>query len=157
MRGRIAFLAAAVLLLALCATSSAADPKKCVGAHLVLWGDGAHDDTEALNAWFRGETVVWGDTQQPVGAEIADRVFLLSSTVYIPAGFGRRLERFRMVWPHRHETVAGGMITTGDNPDEPPVAVAVTTVNAGPDEGVPFEAETPLLERPDAASACLVS
>jgi hypothetical protein len=42
-------------------------------------GDGEHDDTAALNAWFRGETVIWGQTHQPVGAEIADRAFLLSS------------------------------------------------------------------------------
>ena len=155
---RTAGLIAALLLAAFAAISvSAAEPAQCVGAHLVLWGDGAHDDTAALNAWFAGETVVWGDTQEPVGAEIAGHDFLLSSTVYIPSGTGRRLERFRMLWPYRHETVSGGTILTGDDPDKAPAAIAVTTVNAGPDEGVPFEAETPSSDQPAAAARCLVS
>ena len=74
-----------------------------------------------------------------LGAEIADRTFLLSSVVYISSGTGRKLERFRMVWPERQETVSGGTIRSGDDPDQPPVAEGVTTIGADPDEGVPYE------------------
>lgn len=28
---------------------------------LVIYGDGEHDDTEALEAWYRGESVYWPD------------------------------------------------------------------------------------------------
>lgn len=27
----------------------------------ILYGDGVHDDTEAMRAWFRGEAVRWAD------------------------------------------------------------------------------------------------
>ena len=64
-------------------------PPNCAAAPQVLWGDGEHDDTAALNAWFRGETVIWAQTHAPVGPEIADRTFLLSSTVYVSGGTGR--------------------------------------------------------------------
>ena len=132
---------AAVLMAALIAAVSPAaaeDQSKCSAAPPVLWGDGEHDDTAALNAWFRGETVVWAQTREGVGSEIADRSFLLSSTVYIPGGTGRKMERFRMVWPWRDEVVTGGTIAAGDNPDAEPVAAGVTKVNADPDEGVPY-------------------
>jgi len=49
------------------------------------------------------------------------------------------LERFRMIWPERRETVSGGIIQSGSDPDKPPVAVDITTVGADPDEGVPYE------------------
>ena len=134
-------LLAATLLAALLALSAAKaeEQSKCAAAPHLLWGDGEHDDTAALNAWFRGETVIWAQTHETVGAEIADRTFLLSSVVYISSGTGRKLERFRMVWPDRQETVSGGTIRSGDDPDQPPVAEGVTTIGADPDEGVPHE------------------
>ena len=134
-------LLAAILLAGLFALASAKaeEQSKCSAAPHLLWGDGEHDDTAALNAWFRGETVIWAQTHEKVGAEIADRTFRLSSVVYISSGTGRRLERFRMVWPERQETVSGGTIRSGDDPDQPPVAEGVTTIGADPDEGVPYE------------------
>src|SRR6266850_7981779 len=94
----------------------------CAAAPPVLWGDGEHDDTAALNAWFRGETVLWAQTHEPVGSEISDHNFLLSSTVYIHSGTGRKMERFQMVWPHRNEVVSGGTIEAGNDPEGQPVA-----------------------------------
>ena len=132
---------AATLLAALLALSAskAEEQSKCAAVPHLLWGDGEHDDTAALNAWFRGETVIWAQTHETVGSEIADRTFLLSSVIYISSGTGRKLERFRMVWPDRQETVSGGTIRSGDDPDQPPVAEGVTTIGADPDEGVPYE------------------
>jgi hypothetical protein len=134
-------IAAVALLGALLALSpaKAEEQSKCSAAPHLLWGDGEHDDTAALNAWFRGETVIWAQTHEKVGAEIADRTFLLSSVVYISSGTGRTLERFRMVWPERQETVTGGTFRSGDDPDKPPVAEGVTTVGADADEGIPYE------------------
>jgi hypothetical protein len=137
----------AAVLFALVLVVSAAqaeDKSDCAAAPRVLWGDGEHDDTAALNAWFRGETVTWADTHEPVDAEIADRTFLLNSAVYISSGTGRKLERFRMIWPERNETVSGGTILAGKDPDQPPVAHGITMIGADPDEGVPYE--TPDLE-----------
>src|ERR1700737_3919928 len=78
----------AALFAALMAVSSAATekPSDCTAAPLVLWGDGEHDDTAALNAWFRGETVLWAQTHEAVGSETAGRSFLLGSTVYLHGG-----------------------------------------------------------------------
>ena len=150
---------AAMLLAALLALSAAKaeDQSKCAAAPHLLWGDGEHDDTAALNAWFRGETVIWAQSHEPAGAEIADHTFRLSSTVYVSGGTGRKLERFRMVWPERQETVSGGTLLAGDDPDKPPVAVGVTTVGADPDEGVPYK--TPDLEPLDHGTPrhCLTS
>ena len=133
---------AAGLIVALIAASPAwaEDQSKCAVAPPVLWGDGEHDDTVALNAWFRGETVKWAETHEPVGAEIADRTFLLSSTVYVSGGTGLRLEHFRMVWPWRSEVVSGGTIATGNDPGAEPRTEGITMVGADPDEGVPYKA-----------------
>lgn len=138
-------LLAATLLAALLALASAKaeEQSKCSAAPHLLWGDGEHDDTAALNAWFRGETVIWAQTRETVGAQITDRTFLLSSVIYISSGTGRKLERFRMVWPERQETVSGGTIRSGDDPDMPPVADGVTTIGADPDEGVPYKTPDP--------------
>jgi hypothetical protein len=138
-------LLAATLLAVLLALASAKaeEQSKCPAAPHLLWGDGEHDDTAALNGWFRGETVVWAQTHEKVGPEITDRTFLLSSVVYISSGTGRKLERFRMVWPDRQETVSGGTIRSGDDPDSPPVAEGVTTIGADPDEGVPYQTPDP--------------
>jgi len=128
-----------VVLIATVSPAGAEDQSKCSAAPLVLWGDGEHDDTAALNTWFRGETVLWAQTREAVGSEIADRSFLLSSTVYIHGGTGRKMERFRMVWPWRDEVVTGGTIAAGNDPDDEPVADNITKVNADPDEGVPYD------------------
>jgi len=132
---------AAGLIAVLIAVSPAwaEDQSKCAAAPPVLWGDGEHDDTAALNAWFRAETVVWAQTREEVGSEIADRSFLLSSTVYIHGGTGRKMEQFRMVWPWRNEIVTGGTIAAGNDPEGEPVADNITKVNADPDEGVPYD------------------
>jgi hypothetical protein len=129
-------------LLALSSTE-AEEQSKCSAAPHLLWGDGEHDDTAALNAWFRGETVIWAQTHEPIGGEIADRTFLLSSTVYVSGGTGRKLEHFRMVWPERKETVSGGTLLSGSDPDKPPIAENITTVGADPDEGVPYKTPDP--------------
>ena len=138
-------LLATALFAALLTLSSAEaeEQSKCSAAPHLLWGDGEHDDTAALNAWFRGETVIWAQTHEPIGAEIADRTFLLSSTVYVSGGTGRRLEHFRMVWPGRKETVSGGTLLSGSDPDKPPIAENITTVGADPDEGVPYKTPDP--------------
>jgi hypothetical protein len=138
--GRVAALAVGIVAsLIPIAPASAEEQSKCAAAPLVLWGDGEHDDTAALNAWFRGETVVWAETHEAVGSEVVDHNFLLSSTVYIYSGTGRKIERFRMIWPWRNEVVTGGTIATGDDPDGQPVADGITKVNADPDEGVPYD------------------
>ncbi len=112
---------------------------ECAAAPPALWGDGQHDDTAALNAWFRGEKVVWAQTHQVVGPEIADRRFRLSSTIYVHGGTDRKMERFQMFWPHRDEVVSGGTITTGSDPKADPVVDGLNMVNADPDEGVPYD------------------
>jgi len=127
------------VLMAVVSPALAEGQSKCSAAPPVLWGDGEHDDTEALNAWFRGETVVWAQTHETVGSQIANRSFLLSSTVYIHGGTGRRMERFRMVWPWRDEVVTGGTVAAGNDPESEPVADNITKVNADPDEGVPYD------------------
>jgi hypothetical protein len=136
----LGFLAAALLASVVWLSSTRAqEDAKCAAAPHVLWGDGEHDDTAALNAWFRGENVIWAQSHEPVGAEIADRNFLLNSTIYISGGTGRKLERFRMIWPARNEIVSGGTILSGTDPDQPPVAEGITKIGADPDEGVPYE------------------
>jgi len=105
--------AAAGAMFVVLSTAIADEPSKCAAAPHLLWGDGEHDDTAALNAWLQGETVIWAQTHDAVGEEIADRTFLLSSAIYISSGTGRKLVRFRMVWPERKETVSGGAIVAG--------------------------------------------
>src|ERR1700694_3335654 len=127
------------IALAVRVSPRADEPSKCAAAPHVLWGDGEHDDTAALNAWFRGENVIWVHSHEVVGDELADRTFLLSSAIYISSGTGRKLERFRMIWPERNETVSGGSIVAGNDTGQAPVADGVTTIGADPDEGVPYE------------------
>jgi hypothetical protein len=136
---------------------SAAGGSACEPAEIALWGDGRHDDTKALNAWFKGEKAVWAETGLPVGAEITGRVFRLSATVYMPSGTGRRIERFQLFWPARKERVSGGMIFTGDDPNKPATMVGVVKVGAGPDEGVPYAAPRVPPAAREARAACLVS
>jgi hypothetical protein len=150
--------AASLLFLALAATPArAAEKPDCEAAGLALWGDGRHDDTRALNAWFRGERVVWAQTGRAIGAEIIGHDFLLSSTVFIPSGTGRRFERFQMIWPARKERVSGGTILTGDDPEKPAILVGIVKIGAGPDEGVPYDAPAPTSGTRDLPESCLVS
>jgi hypothetical protein len=148
---------AALMALAIAAPVALAAEKAGCEAKLALWGDGRHDDTRALNAWFKGDPVIWAETGQPVGSRIAGRAFLLSSTVYIPSGTGRRIERFKMIWPARRERVSGDAILSGDDPNRPATTIGIAKINAGPDEGVPYRAPSPKLGTPDARGACLVS
>ena len=158
MRHWAKFMAAAALAMFVALSAAIADePSKCAAAPHLLWGDGEHDDTAALNAWFQGETVIWARTHDAVGEEIADRTFLLSSVVYISSGTGRKLERFRMVWPERKETVSGGVIAAGNDPDQPPVADGITKIGADPDEGVPYETPDPEPREHGIPKHCLTS
>jgi hypothetical protein len=129
----------------------------CRPAPPVLWGDGRHDDTAALNAWFRGGRVVWADTGKPVGAEIAGRTFELSAAIYIPGGTGRTITHFRFVWPWTHEEVTGDTISTGTNPARPAIASGIRKSGGDPREGIPYPA--PVVSRPAHLSPrdCLVS
>ena len=69
---------------------------------------------------------------------------LLSNEILVPAGTGRNLTHFRMVWPHRPETVTGDALHTGADPDKAPAAANVNIVGGDPGEGVPFEAPIPI-------------
>jgi hypothetical protein len=158
MRHWAKLMAAAVLaMLVTLSAATAEEPSKCAAAPHLLWGDGEHDDTAALNAWFQGETVIWAQTHDAVGEEITDRTFLLSSVIYISSGTGRKLERFRMVWPERKETVSGGAIVAGNDPDQPPVADGITKIGADPDEGIPYETPDPEPREHGIPKHCLTS
>ena len=109
----------------------------------MLWGDGKHDDTAALNAWFRGDAVVWRQNGRSVGPQIGDRVFRLTAPIYISSGTDRSIDHFKFLWPERREVVAGGTIVTGADPDRPPVATGITKIGARPNEGVPYPSNTP--------------
>ena len=130
----------AAFLALLQAPTLAADAPQCARGDMVLWGDGRHDDTAALNAWLRGDTLVWAETGEPVGPVIADHSFRLSAAVYAVGGTGRTLERFRLFWPERGETVSGGTVMSGDDPDMAPAVSGVTIVGGDPGEGLPFDA-----------------
>jgi hypothetical protein len=149
-----------VLLLALTAILSpawASEGSKCAAKSYVLWGDGKHDDTAALNAWFRGDAVVWGQNGRTIGPQITDRSFRLSSPVYIPSGTGRSIAHFQFFWPARKEVVAGGTIVAGADPKRPPLATGLTKIGVGPNEGVPFPSRTPQPADDDDRTNCLVS
>jgi hypothetical protein len=155
---------AACLVAAMPALSPAwaAEGSKCAAAPLALWGDGRHNDTAALNAWFRGDNVVWAQNGRAVGSEIdgsptGDRVFRLVGPIYIPSGTGRRIERFQLIWPERKERVSGGTIVAGLDPAKPPVATNLTKIGSRPDEGVPFETPDPKPGHRDIGTDCLVS
>ena len=117
-----------------------AAPQDCARIPVVLWGDGRHDDTGALNAWLRGQEAIWADSGTLVGAAIGARSFRLSSAIYVQAGTGRVMRDFRLEWPERREIVTGGMIEAGHDPDAAPLQAGVTITGGDPGEGVPFDA-----------------
>lgn len=123
----------------------------------VLWGDGEHDDTLALNAWLRGETVIWADSDKEVGATISGRTFRLTDAIYVQSGTGRRLENFRLIWPERGETVSGATMLAGGDPAKPPNAAGLQIEGGDPGEGVAFEAPDPAPEDRDHPKRCLTS
>jgi hypothetical protein len=147
----------ASLLLAFAIGAAQAGPQRCVPAEIVLWGDGRHDDTFALNAWFRGAPAVWADSGAPVGAAIAGRSFRLSDAVYVPGGSGRSLSDFRMVWPERGETVTGGTIAAGSDAAAAPLLTGITIIGGDDSEGKPFEMTEPDPARRDEAASCATS
>jgi hypothetical protein len=120
--------------------SLAAEPQHCVPADIVLWGDGRHDDSAALNAWFRGADAIWAANGEPVGAAIAGHDFRLSAPVFVPGGTGRRLDAFRMLWPERGEIVSGGSIVSGGDAATAPVLSGVDIIGGDSGEAVPFDA-----------------
>jgi hypothetical protein len=146
----------ALLVFAVGSPAAAADSSKCNGKLFVLWGDGRHDDTIALNAWLRGDAVIWGRDGHTVGAQIDGRVFRLSSPVYIRSGTARRIANFKFVWPQRNEIVTGGTIAASADPDQPPVATGLTKIGVSANEGVPYQDHAPKLDKPD-RTGCLVS
>jgi hypothetical protein len=136
--------ACAVLVLAALAGAStvaaAAGVRRqhCVRPAVVLWGDGRHDDTKALQAWLDGRDALWGESGAPVGPTIAWREFRLSSAIYVEAGSDRMLEHFRFYWPGRGEVVTGGAIRAGRDPNGAPTMTGVHIVGGDRSEGKPF-------------------
>jgi hypothetical protein len=134
-----------------------AAPQHCVAAAVVLWGDGRHDDTKALNAWLGGKPALWGDSGAPVGAAISGHAFRLSSAIYVRAGTGRRLHDFRLLWPRRGESVSGGTIVAGHDPDKAPRLSGVRISGGDPGEGKPFETPDAPPPRRDRRILCATS
>lgn len=129
----------------------------CISAPVMLWGDGRHDDTAALNAWLDGGDAIWADAGTPVGAMISGRSFRLSSAIYVNAGTGRVLRDFRLIWPDRGEIVAGGTIMAGHDPDAAPLQSGVTITGGDRGEGVPFDAPDPEPDRAKSDISCAIS
>jgi hypothetical protein len=152
-------LALLMMAAALCATPSwaQADQGRCARTQNILWGDGTHDDTVALNAWLKGEDAVWGDTGRSVGSAIAGHTFRLSSAIYVVGGTGRSLSDFRLLFPERGEVVTGGTVRAGADPDQPPVSSGVTIRGGDPGEGVAFDAPDPQPVRAEDKAACPIS
>lgn len=140
-----------------CAAAARAAPQDCVKAEVILWGDGKHDDTAALGAWLRGVNATWAISGKPVGAHIVGHSFRLSSAVYVSAGTGRQLGDFRLLFPERGETVSGGTIVAGDDPDKAPVMSGVSIRGGDAGEGVPFETPDPHPGRHPHEASCAIS
>jgi len=137
--------------------AQAAEPQRCVAADIVLWGDGTHDDSAALNAWFRGADAIWAENGEPVGESIAGHSFRLSAAVYVRGGTGRRLEDFRMLWPERGEIVSGGSIASGNDSDMAPILSGIDIVGGDPGEAVPFDAPDIAPTSRDDQASCGIS
>ncbi len=151
-RRRHCVVAALLATSLLAPAAEAAERQDCVKAEVVLWGDGRHDDTSALNAWLRGEPAIWAADGAPVGVTIAGHSFLLSAAIYAPGGSGRTLTDFRLVWPQRGETVTGGTIRTGSDAAGLPVASGVAIVGGDSGEGKALDLPEAAAARDDSAS-----
>ena len=148
----------ALLLTGLLAlTPAMGEGQRCARTENILWGDGKHDDTVALNAWLKGDDAVWADTGKSVGAAIAGRSFRLSSAIYVIGGTGRMLQDFHLLFPERGEMVTGGTVRAGNDPNQPPVATGVTIAGGDSGEGVPFDAPDPAPVRADGKASCPIS
>ena len=152
-----ALLALAFGAAALRPVAALADEHHCVRTQNILWGDGRHDDTVALNAWLKGEDAVWGDSGRSIGTAIAGRSFRLSSAIYVVGGTGRSLSDFRLVFPERGEVVTGGTVRAGNNADQPPVSSGVTITGGDSGEGVPFDAPEIAPANAAGPTACPIS
>jgi hypothetical protein len=138
-RGASGLIALVFIILIGVPSALSADGPRCARSDIVLWGDGRHDDTAALNAWLQGDDLVWAETGEPVGQGITGHIFRLSSAIYVLGGTGRRLDSFRLVWPERGETVTGGSVLAGEDPDQPPVVSGVEIAGGDPGEGLPID------------------
>ena len=141
----------------LAALPASAATQDCTRVPVVLWGDGRHDDTAALNAWLHGRDAIWADTGEVVGAAIGGRSFRLSSAIYVQAGTGRMLRDFRLEWPERREIVTGGTIAAGRDPDAAPLQSGVTITGGDPGEGVPFDVPDREPEQAKRDASCAIS
>jgi hypothetical protein len=139
------------------AHAQAAEPQHCAAAGIVLWGDGRHDDSVALNAWLGGADAIWAANGDPVGGAILGHSFRLSAPVFVRGGTGRRLDSFRLLWPERGEIVSGGSILSGSDPDKAPILTGVDIVGGDPGEAVPFEAPDPAPPARDDLASCGIS
>lgn len=147
---------AALFVLAVAASAApaaAAVPQHCIHPVVVLWGDGRHDDTKALQAWLDGKNALWGDSGAPVGATSDGHTFRLSAAIFVAAGSGRMLENFRLYWPERGETVSGGAISAGRDPNRPPAMTGVRIVGGDNGEGKPIALPDAPPQRKRAADA----
>ncbi|GAB3937490.1 hypothetical protein [Larkinella terrae] len=66
----------------------------------VLYGDGVHDDTKALQAYFDGKEVFWAhiiDYQSPSGVarNITGKTLLLSDTIYLRNKIPTHVQRIK--------------------------------------------------------------
>jgi hypothetical protein len=154
---RDCFVAALLAMTLMSGRAAGTEPQHCVRVEIILWGDGKHDDTLALNAWLEGRDAIWADTGDRVGAAISGRSFRLSAAVYVRAGTGRVLDDFRLEWPERGETVSGGTILAGGDPDQAPQMSGVEIVGGDPDEGKPFDLPDPDPARRDEQESCATS
>ena len=149
--------AAAALAVVLVSGAGATTMQDCVKAEIILWGDGRHDDTLALNAWLEGKDAVWAADGAPVGAAIVGHSFRLSAAIYVAGGTRRSLEDFRLLWPERGETVAGGTIRSGDDPNAAPFVSGVAITGGDSGEGKPFESPDPAPTARDDKASCATS
>jgi hypothetical protein len=63
---------------------------------------------------------------------------------------------FRLLWPERGETVSGGAIVSGDDPDKAPVSTNIAIVGGDSGEGVPFDIADPAVAH-DSKASCATS
>jgi hypothetical protein len=154
---RFVLLALAIATVPCGMPARAAEPQHCVLADIVLWGDGRHDDSAALNAWFRGADAIWAASGEPVGAAIAGHSFRLSAPVFVPGGTGRRLDAFRMLWPERGEIVSGGSIVSGGDAETAPILTGVAIIGGDAGEAVPFDAPDAAPKNRDDKASCGIS